>query len=72
MFEQHCVGICGLQFVPSAWQTWGVAVGVGVGTSAGSVVGVACACCTMRIVASFDVEAGGLPLSVQLKRVVKL
>ena len=66
MFEQHCVGICGLHCVPSDWQTRGVGVG------ASAVVGVGCACCTTRIVASFEVEAGGFPLSSHVKRAVKL
>ena len=48
--------------------------GIGVGSGTGVRVGVGggCACSTTRIVASREVLAGGLPLSVHVKRTVKL
>ena len=46
--------------------------GIGVGRGVGVEVGGGGACSTTRMVASFDVDAVGLPLSVHVKRVVKL
>ena len=67
MFEQHSDGLLELHLSPSGLQGTGVGnrVGVGVGVASG-------ACATTRMVALAEVDAGGVPLSVQVKLTAKL